>query len=79
MVANAGSNLLAIAPIKKAALETGYPLDQMWPIGALALICLVLYAIPSASVLGAIMRVVLATVRYRGMGGRCLRSNGEAR
>jgi hypothetical protein len=37
MAADAGSNLLAIAPIKKAALETG-PLDQMWLIGALALI-----------------------------------------
>ena len=65
MAADAGSNLLAIAPIKKAALETGYPLDKMWLIGALALICLILYAIASTSVLGAIMRVVLATVRYR--------------
>ena len=46
MAADAGSNLLAIAPIKKAALETGYPLDQMWLIGALALICVVRYAIP---------------------------------
>ena len=37
MAADAGSDLLAIAPIKKAALETGYPLHQMWLIGALAL------------------------------------------
>ena len=55
MAADAGSSLLAIAPIKKAALETGYALDQMWLIGALALICLVLYAIPTTSVLGAII------------------------
>src|SRR5215472_6168207 len=55
MAADAGFTLLAIAPIKKAALETGYPLDQMWLIGALALICLVLYAIPTTSVLGAII------------------------
>src|SRR5262245_62527630 len=55
MAADAGSNLLAIAPIKKAALETGYPLDQMWLIGALALVCVVLYAIPTTSVLGAII------------------------
>ena len=34
MAADAGSTLLAIAPIKKAALETGYPLDQMWLIGS---------------------------------------------
>ena len=47
MAADAGSNLLAIAPVKKAALETGYPLDQTWLIGALALICLVLYVIPT--------------------------------
>src|SRR5215472_1187930 len=55
MAADAGSNILAIAPVKKAALETGYPLDQMWLIGVLALICLVLYAIPTTSVLGAII------------------------
>ena len=55
MAADGGSTLLAIAPIKKAALETGYPLDKMWLIGALALICLVLYAIPTTSVLGAII------------------------
>ena len=55
MAADAGSTLLAVAPIKKAALETGYPLDQMWLIGALALICLVLYAIPTTSVLGSII------------------------
>jgi hypothetical protein len=41
--------------LKKAALETGYPLDKMWLIGALALICLVLYAIQTTSVLGAII------------------------
>jgi hypothetical protein len=55
MAADADSTLLAISPIKKAALETGYPLDQMWLIGALALICLALYAIPTTSVLGAIL------------------------
>src|SRR5215471_13888831 len=55
IAADAGPNPLAIAPIKKAALETGYPLDQMWLIGALALICLALYAIPATSVLGAII------------------------
>jgi hypothetical protein len=54
LAADVGSTLLAIAPIKKAALETGYPLDQMWLIAALALACLVLYAIPTTSVFGAI-------------------------
>jgi hypothetical protein len=65
MAADAGSNLLAIAPIKKAALETGYPLDQMWLIGALALVCLVLYAIPTTSVLGAIILTEFLEVRSR--------------
>jgi hypothetical protein len=55
MVADTGATLLAIEPIKKATLETGYPLDLTWLIGTLALICLVLYAIPATSVLGAII------------------------
>lgn len=55
MVFDAGATLLAIEPIKKATLETGYSLDLMAPIGALALICLILYAIPATSVLGAIL------------------------
>lgn len=55
MVGDAGATLLAIEPIKKATLETGYPLDLMPLIGVLALICLVLYAIPATGVLGAIL------------------------
>jgi DoxX-like family len=55
MTADACMTLVAIEPIKKAALETGYRLDQMWLIGALQLICLVLYAIPATCVLGAII------------------------
>ena len=55
MVADAGANLLAIEPIKKAMLETGYPLDQGRLIGALALVCVALYAIPATCVLGAIL------------------------
>ncbi len=55
MVVDAGATLLAIEPIKKATLETGYSLDLMWLIGALALIGVVLYAIPASCVLGAIV------------------------
>jgi len=55
MVFDASADFLGIAAIKKATLETGYPLNLMWVIGALALICLVLYAIPATCVLGAIM------------------------
>ena len=55
MVGDAAGNLLAIEPLKKATLETGYPLDLMWLIGTLSLICIVLYAIPATCVLGAII------------------------
>ena len=55
MVFDASADFLGIAAIKKATLETGYPLDLLWVIGALSLICLVLYAIPATCVLGAIM------------------------
>src|SRR6516164_4949586 len=55
MVADAGATLVGIEPIKKATLEGGYPLDLLWVIGALSLICIVLYAIPATCVLGAIV------------------------
>ena len=55
MVADADATLFAIEPVKKATLEAGYPLDRMWLIGALQLICLVLYAIPGTCVFGAII------------------------
>jgi hypothetical protein len=55
LAADAGATLLAIEPIKKATLETGYPLHLMWLIGTLGLICLILYAVPATCVLGAII------------------------
>lgn len=55
LVADCAATYLGIAPLKKAALETGYSLDLMLPIAILQLICLVLYAIPATSVLGAIV------------------------
>jgi hypothetical protein len=55
MVADAGATLLGIEPIKKATVEGGYPLDLLWLIGVLALICVVLYSLPATCVLGAIM------------------------
>ena len=47
--------LVGIAPIKRATLEIGYPLELLWLVGALQLVCLVLYVIPATSVLGAIV------------------------
>ena len=42
-------------PIKRATLEIGYPLELLWVIAALQLVCLVLYVIPATCVLGAIV------------------------
>jgi hypothetical protein len=55
---------LGIAPLKKATLEIGYPLGLMGVIGALQLLCLVLYVIPATRVLGAIVLTGL-------LGGAC--------
>jgi hypothetical protein len=55
LAADCAATYLSIAPLKKAALETGYSLNLMLPIATLQLICLILYAIPGTSVLGAIV------------------------
>jgi DoxX-like family len=44
-----------ISSIRRATLEIGYPLDLLGVVGTLQLACLVLYAIPATSVLGAII------------------------
>jgi hypothetical protein len=55
LIADFGATLFGIAPIKKATLEIGYPLGLLWLVGGLEFICLLLYAIPASSVLGAII------------------------
>jgi DoxX-like family len=55
LIGDAGGTLFGIEPLKKATLEIGYPLGLMWVVGMLQLLCLVLYAIPATSVLGAIV------------------------
>jgi len=55
LIGDAGATLLAIEPIRRAMLEVGYSHDLMRTIGALQLICLVLYAIPATSGIGAIV------------------------
>ena len=48
-------HLLKPAPVVQAFARLGYPLSLAVPLGILELICIVLYAIPQASVLGAIV------------------------
>ena len=55
MIGDAGATLFGIEPIRKAMLEIGYPHELMRVIGALQLLCLVLYAIPATSGIGAII------------------------
>ena len=55
LIVDCVGTLVGIAPIKRATLEIGYPLELLWVIGALQLVCLVLYVIPATCVLGAIV------------------------
>jgi hypothetical protein len=47
--------LILIPAVVKSAEELGYPATTMRPIGAVLLLCVILYAIPRTSVLGAIL------------------------
>jgi hypothetical protein len=55
LIADCVGTLVGIVPIKRATLEIGYPLELLWVIGALQLVCLALYVIPATCVLGAIV------------------------
>ena len=50
LVGDCIGTLVGIAPVKRATLEIGYSLELLPLIGALQLICLVLYVIPATSV-----------------------------
>lgn len=50
-----GATAMGAQAVKSATLAIGFPLRLMWVVGALQLACLVLYAIPATSVLGAII------------------------
>jgi len=47
--------LMKLAPVKQACLELGYPESLIVPIGALLLICTVVYLIPRTSIFGAVL------------------------
>jgi hypothetical protein len=49
------TKLMMIGPVVEATKELGYPLGLVRPIGIIALVCAVLYAIPRTAVLGAII------------------------
>jgi hypothetical protein len=47
--------LLEVQPVMAGSLELGYPASTIFPIGVILLLCVVAYAIPSTSVLGAVL------------------------
>jgi hypothetical protein len=47
--------VLRLAPAVEGTTALGYPVDRVFPIGIIELVCLVLYLIPRTAVLGAIM------------------------
>jgi len=55
MLFDAVVKLVKAAPAVEGTAKLGYPIWQVVPLGAVALVCVVLYAIPSTSVLGAIL------------------------
>ena len=55
LIVDCVGTLVGIAPLKRATLEIGYPLELLWLVGALQLVCLLLDVIPATCVLGAIV------------------------
>jgi hypothetical protein len=49
------AKLLQVPPVVAASRELGYPESTVFPIGLILLLCVVTYAIPAVSVLGAVL------------------------
>jgi hypothetical protein len=47
--------LLEVPPVVAGSLQLGYPASTVFPIGVILLLCVVAYAIPRTSVLGALL------------------------
>ena len=62
MLFDAGGKLLLESHVVEATTKIGYPVSAIRPIGIIALICTVLYAVPRTALLG----VVLLTGFYGG-------------
>lgn len=55
MLFDGGIKVLKLAPAVEGTVRLGYPVSTIQPIGIIALICVILYAIPRTSILGAIL------------------------
>jgi hypothetical protein len=52
---DAAMKLLQIAPVMKASAELGYPTQSVFGIGVVLAVCVIAYAIPRTSLLGAVL------------------------
>jgi hypothetical protein len=55
MLFDAGGKLALESHVVDATTKIGYPVDAIRPIGVIALLCTVLYAIPRTAILGAVL------------------------
>jgi hypothetical protein len=55
MLVDGGIKILKLQPAVEGTTRLGYPVSVVQPIGILALVCVILYAIPRTSTLGAIL------------------------
>ncbi len=55
MTFDAGVKILKLPAAVEGTVRLGYPVSLIQPIGAVALVCVLVYAIPRTSILGAIL------------------------
>lgn len=55
MLVDGGGKAMKFAPYIEGTTRLGYPVGLVVPLGILALVCTIVYAIPRTSVLGAIL------------------------
>jgi hypothetical protein len=55
MLFDAGVKILKLPAAVEGTVRLGYPVNTIQPIGVIALVCALLYAIPRTSILGAIL------------------------
>jgi hypothetical protein len=56
MLFDSSIKLMKLAPAVEGTARLGYPVTLVLPIGIVLLVCVVLYAIPRTSILGAILQ-----------------------
>ncbi|MGC1459488.1 MAG: DoxX family protein [Steroidobacteraceae bacterium] len=55
MLFDAGGKLALESHVVDATTKIGYPVDAIRPIGVIALLCTILYAVPRTAILGAVL------------------------